>query len=81
MTDADRDDILAKGRAINPSIAVFQAVLGSDGTIVFEARNLSPDYASGMRNLWWQWHKGGHSRSKSLSTRIHRAWSDAPRPP
>jgi hypothetical protein len=34
MTDADRNDILGKART-NPGIAVFQAVLGSDGKITF----------------------------------------------
>ena len=38
MTDADKDDILAKAKSVNPGIAVFQAVHGAEGTITFEPR-------------------------------------------
>ena len=39
MTDADKEDILGKAKAVNPGMAVFQAVLGSGGKIAFEPRN------------------------------------------
>jgi hypothetical protein len=38
MMDADRDDILGKAKAVNAGMAVFQAVVGSDGKITFDPR-------------------------------------------
>jgi hypothetical protein len=36
MDDADKEDILAKARALNPDIRVFRAKRGSNGALAFE---------------------------------------------
>jgi hypothetical protein len=36
MTEADRSEILAKARAINPAIVVFRAKRGTTGKIEFD---------------------------------------------